>query len=57
MLQIDTFWTNVETVQVSRLAIGVEGGFDLDTKKFEYEDRNSVVLLPGFQQFKIGNLR
>jgi len=39
--------------KVSRLAIGVEGGFDIDTKKFEYEDRNCIVLLPGFQQFRI----
>lgn len=43
--------------KVSRLAIGVEGGFDVDTKKYEYEDDNHVVLLPGFQKFKIdGNL-
>ena len=41
-------------LQVSKLAIGVEGGFDLDTKKYTYEDRNTIVLLPGFHTFKIG---
>jgi len=39
--------------KVSRLAIGVEGGFDLDTKKYTYEDKNTIVLLPGFHTFKI----
>ena len=43
-------------LKVSRLAIGVEGGFDVDTKKYEYEEQNSIVLLPGFHQFKIGKL-
>jgi len=39
--------------KVSKLAIGVEGGFDLDTKKYTYEDKNTIVLLPGFHTFKI----
>ena len=39
--------------KVSRLAIGVEGGFSLDSKNFEFEDRNSIVLLPDFHKFKI----
>ena len=44
----------IKISKVSRLAIGVEGGFQLDTKKYEYEDKNTIVLLPGFQEFKIG---
>jgi len=44
---------NPPAEKVSRLAIGVEGGFDSDSKKYEYEDDNHIVLLPGFQKFKI----
>ncbi|XP_014677519.1 PREDICTED: ubiquitin carboxyl-terminal hydrolase 5-like [Priapulus caudatus] len=34
----------------TRLAIGVEGGFDVDAgrKKYEYDEENSVVVLPEF---------
>ena len=44
----------IKISKVSRLAIGVEGGFHVDTKKYEYEDQNTIVLLPDFQKFKIG---
>lgn len=39
--------------KVSRMAIGVEGGFKSDFKKDEYEDINQVVIVPSFQSFKI----
>ncbi|XP_054724568.1 ubiquitin carboxyl-terminal hydrolase 5-like [Uloborus diversus] len=32
----------------TKLAIGLEGGFDVCGKKYEYEDKNSLVLLPAF---------
>lgn len=36
--------------KITRLAIGVEGGFDPDAgkKKFEYEETQSIVVLPMF---------
>ncbi|KAJ4442782.1 ubiquitin carboxyl-terminal hydrolase 5 [Periplaneta americana] len=36
--------------KITRLAIGVEGGFDPDSgkKKFEYEESYSIVILPNF---------
>ncbi|VEN49930.1 unnamed protein product, partial [Callosobruchus maculatus] len=36
--------------KITRLAIGVEGGFDPDVgkKKYEYEDIYNIVLLPDF---------
>ncbi|XP_063233361.1 ubiquitin carboxyl-terminal hydrolase 5 [Bacillus rossius redtenbacheri] len=36
--------------KITRLAIGVEGGFDPDfgKKKFEYEESYSLVVMPGF---------
>ena len=36
--------------KITRLAIGVEGGFDPDSgkKKFEYEESYSIVVLPDF---------
>lgn len=36
--------------KITRLAIGVEGGFDPDSgkKKFEYEESYSIVMLPDF---------
>ncbi|KAK7864561.1 hypothetical protein R5R35_007330 [Gryllus longicercus] len=39
--------------KITRLAIGVEGGFDPDCgkKKYEYEDEYSVVVLPSFSSF------
>lgn len=32
----------------TKLAIGLEGGFDVSGKKYEYEEHNSIVLLPQF---------
>lgn len=37
--------------KITRLAIGVEGGFDPDVKKYEYEHHYNVVLLPDFITF------
>lgn len=39
------------------MAIGVEGGFnpDANKKKFEYEDTNSVVILPAFDVIPLPN--
>lgn len=39
--------------KITRLAIGVEGGFDPESgrKKYEYEDVYSVVVLPSFTAF------
>lgn len=36
--------------KITRLAIGVEGGFDADSsrKKFEFVDKYNIVVLPGF---------
>lgn len=36
--------------KITRLAIGVEGGFDADSsrKKFEFVDKYSIIVLPGF---------
>ncbi|XP_069988102.1 ubiquitin carboxyl-terminal hydrolase 5 [Penaeus vannamei] len=43
--------------KIARLAIGVEGGFnpDANKKKFEYEDTNSVVILPAFDVIPLPN--
>nr|XP_023023126.1 ubiquitin carboxyl-terminal hydrolase 5 isoform X2 [Leptinotarsa decemlineata] len=43
--------------KITRLAIGVEGGFDPDSakKKFEYEDLYSVVILPNFTSIQWPN--
>lgn len=30
------------------LQLGIEGGFDVSGKKYEFEEHNSVVLLPDF---------
>ncbi len=43
--------------KVSRMAIGVEGGFKADVKKFEYDDINEIVIVPSYQKFSIGKLR
>ena len=40
--------------KVSKMAIGVEGGFKSDVKKDEYDDVNEIVMLPSFQKFSIG---
>lgn len=43
--------------KITRLAIGVEGGFDSDAgkRKFEYEDIYNVVVLPDFKTFEWPN--
>lgn len=39
--------------KITRLAIGVEGGFDPDSgkAKYTYTDHYNVVVLPGFHTF------
>lgn len=37
-----------EKKKVTRMAIGVEGGFDANTAQFEYEEKQSVVVLPSW---------
>lgn len=32
----------------TKLAIGLEGGFNVNAKKYEFEEHNSIVLLPDF---------
>ncbi|GAB6019409.1 Ubiquitin carboxyl-terminal hydrolase 13 [Chamberlinius hualienensis] len=45
-----------EEKKVVRLAIGVEGGFDFESqKKYEYEEVNSIVLLPSFTVISLPN--
>lgn len=39
--------------KVSRMAIGVEGGFKADVKKDEYESVNEIVIIPSYQRFSI----
>nr|CAG4638254.1 EOG090X0181 [Cyclestheria hislopi] len=40
--------------KITRLAIGVEGGFQVDDgKKYEYEDTHTIVILPHFTQIKL----
>uniref|UniRef100_T1J4C8 Ubiquitin carboxyl-terminal hydrolase n=1 Tax=Strigamia maritima TaxID=126957 RepID=T1J4C8_STRMM len=47
---------NSEGKKITRMAIGVEGGFDIDTgKKFEYDERCNVVILPDFVQIALPN--
>ncbi|XP_052819393.1 ubiquitin carboxyl-terminal hydrolase 5-like [Mya arenaria] len=41
--------------KVTKLAIGVEGGFHTDDKKFSFEEHNSVVVLPGWEKFPLPN--
>ena len=34
--------------KITRLAIGVEGGFQLDSQaKYEYEEKNAIAIFPG----------
>ena len=40
--------------KVSRMAIGVEGGFKANVQKDEYEDVNEIVIIPSFEKFSIG---
>ncbi len=46
ILQIAQKEEDSDKPKPTRLAIGVEGGFDVDNKKFEYEEHHSVVVLP-----------
>ena len=39
--------------KVSRMAIGLPGGFNPDEKKYDLKEENSVVVLPGFQKFSL----
>nr|XP_037284301.1 LOW QUALITY PROTEIN: ubiquitin carboxyl-terminal hydrolase 5-like [Rhipicephalus microplus] len=40
----------------TKLAIGLEGGFDVDMgKKYEYEHHNSLVILPNFDSIPLPN--
>jgi len=41
--------------KVSRMAIGVEGGFKANVQKDEYEDVNEIVIIPSFEKFSIDN--
>lgn len=43
--------------KITRLAIGVDGGFDSDAGKrnYEYEDIYNVVVLPDFKTFEWPN--
>lgn len=43
--------------KIARLAIGVEGGFnpDANKKRYEYEEFNSVVVLPNFDVIPLPN--
>lgn len=43
--------------KIARLAIGVEGGFnpDANKKRYEYEEHNSVVVLPDFDVIPLPN--
>lgn len=43
--------------KIVRLAIGVEGGFKGDVTKVEYDDRHTIVTLPNFDVFSIGEQR
>jgi len=40
---------------VTKLAIGVEGGFQTDEKRFTFQEHNSVVVLPGWDNFPLPN--
>eukprot|EP00049_Salpingoeca_infusionum_P022835 m.9051 g.9051 ORF g.9051 m.9051 type:complete len:803 (+) comp5418_c0_seq1:192-2600(+) len=37
----------------TKLAIGVEGGFDVNAPKYEYTNAYSVVEMPGYKRFKL----
>ena len=39
--------------KVSRMAIGVPGGFNPDEKKFEFVEENAVVVMPDFKSFPL----
>ena len=44
--------------KIARLAIGMEGGFnpDANKKRYEYEETNSVVILPQFEVIEFPNV-
>ncbi|KAL3861427.1 hypothetical protein ACJMK2_007461 [Sinanodonta woodiana] len=39
----------------TKLAIGVEGGFQVDDKKFEFVEDNSIVVLPAWTNIKLND--
>lgn len=39
--------------KVSRMAIGVEGGFDVEAKKYDVIEENAIVSLPDFKSFSL----
>ncbi len=42
--------------KVSKMAIGVEGGFSSpDVKKYSFEDSHQVVVLPEFKAYAMGD--
>jgi ubiquitin carboxyl-terminal hydrolase 5/13 len=41
--------------KVSRLAIGLPGGFNVDEKRFDTIEHLSIVVLPGFKEVTLGN--
>lgn len=43
--------------KIVRLAIGVEGGFKDAAQKIEYDDEHTIVTLPDFKVFAIGESR
>lgn len=44
--------------KITRLAIGLEGGFDVDAnkKKYTYHDNYSIVILPKYETISIKDL-
>ena len=40
--------------KVSKMAIGVEGGFSSDIKKDEYDEVSQIVIVPSHQAISIG---
>ena len=41
--------------KVSRLAIGVDGGFNPDAKRYDYDESNTLVVMPGFITLSLEN--
>ncbi|XP_013417871.1 ubiquitin carboxyl-terminal hydrolase 5 [Lingula anatina] len=44
-----------EKKKPTKLAIGVEGGFAVDEKKYDFEEHNSVVVLPDWTKIPLPN--
>jgi hypothetical protein len=40
--------------KVSKMAIGVEGGFKSDIQKNEFDEVSEIVIIPTFQKFSVG---